>query len=134
MNDLIIEIIQPDDWHIHLREGKVLNIVSKFSSRINNRCIVMPNLTNPITTSFLAEKYISEIKKTFTTKSFTPLIPCYLTDTLNLKDFEQGLDKKTFIGKRDQAILEVLYGTGVASGWRRWRRNRGTRGWRQCSF
>ena len=100
MNDLIIEIIQPDDWHIHLREGKVLNTVSKFSSRINNRCIVMPNLTNPITTSFLAEKYISEIKKTFTTKSFTPLIPCYLTDTLNLKDFELGLDKKTFVGAK----------------------------------
>ena len=46
-----IEIIQPDDWHIHLREGDVLNIVSKFSSRINKRCIVMPNLNIPITTA-----------------------------------------------------------------------------------
>ena len=25
MNELIIEIIQPDDWHIHLREGKILD-------------------------------------------------------------------------------------------------------------
>ena len=57
MSELIIEIIQPDDWHIHLREGKILNTVSKYSSRINNRCIVMPNLKIPITTSDLGNKY-----------------------------------------------------------------------------
>ena len=63
MNEKIIEIIQPDDWHIHLREGDILKTVLKFSSRINNRCIAMPNLHNPITSSSLAIKYINEIKK-----------------------------------------------------------------------
>ena len=47
MNEAMIEIIQPDDWHIHLRQGEILNTVSKHSSRINNRCIVMPNLRHP---------------------------------------------------------------------------------------
>ena len=100
MNELTIEIIQPDDWHIHLREGKILDTVSQYSSRINNRCIVMPNLDQPITTSELAIDYIKEIKKTFKSNSFIPLIPCYLTDTLNLDDFEKALEKEIFIGAK----------------------------------
>ena len=100
MNDSIIEIIQPDDWHIHLRQGDILNAVSKYSSRINNRCIVMPNLEIPITTSHLAIKYLDEIQKTFKSNSFTPLIPCYLTDTLDFKSFEKALQNKIFIGAK----------------------------------
>jgi Dihydroorotase len=95
-----LEIIQPDDWHIHLREGEVLETVSKYSSRINNRCIVMPNLNIPITTSFLANQYKKEIFKTFNGDSFTPLIPCYLTDDLDLIDFEEALINRAFIGAK----------------------------------
>ena len=46
-----IDIIQPDDWHTHLREGDLLNLISKYSARINNRCIAMPNLEIPINPS-----------------------------------------------------------------------------------
>ena len=28
-----IEIIQPDDWHVHFREGDMLEMVTNFSSR-----------------------------------------------------------------------------------------------------
>ncbi len=98
MNEAMIEIIQPDDWHIHLRQGEILNTVSQYSSRINNRCIVMPNLDTPITTGELANQYKNEIRKTFQNNSFIPLIPCYLTDSLNLNDFEASLKKEIFIG------------------------------------
>ncbi len=98
MNEAMIEIIQPDDWHIHLRQGEILNTVSQYSSRINNRCIVMPNLDTPITTGELANQYKNEIRKTFQNNSFVPLIPCYLTDSLNLNDFEASLKKEIFIG------------------------------------
>ncbi len=108
MNEVMIEIIQPDDWHIHLREGEILNTVSQYSSRINNRCIVMPNLDNPITTGELANQYKNEIKKTFQNKSFIPLIPCYLTDILDLNDFESSLEKDIFIGGK-------LYPTNVTT-------------------
>ena len=100
MNGSMIEIIQPDDWHIHLRQGEILSAVSKYSSRINNRCIVMPNIDIPITTSYLANKYKNEIKKTFQFNSFTPLIPCYLIDTIDVKDFEEALKKEIFIGAK----------------------------------
>ena len=96
----IIEIIQPDDWHVHLREGRMLKVVSKYSSRINNRCIVMPNLEVPITTTYLAKKYKSEIQGSFNVRPFIPLIPCYLTDNLDLKDFKEGLENEIFIGAK----------------------------------
>jgi len=47
------KIIRPDDWHVHLREGKLLKAVINHSTRVNQRCIVMPNLNDPITTTFL---------------------------------------------------------------------------------
>ena len=31
MNEAMIEIIQPDDWHIHLRQGEILKTVSQHS-------------------------------------------------------------------------------------------------------
>ena len=64
MKKSIIEIIQPDDCHIHLRHCEFLTAVTKYSSRINNRCIVMPNLEIPITTSYLAKKYKNEVENT----------------------------------------------------------------------
>ena len=100
MNIKSIEIIQPDDWHIHLREGEILKTVSKYSARINNGCIVMPNLEIPITTSDLAKKYIREIQDTFVSSFFTPLIPCYLIDNLNLNDFKYALKNEIFIGAK----------------------------------
>ena len=30
-----IKIIQPDDWHVHLREGEMLKQVTKCTSRVN---------------------------------------------------------------------------------------------------
>ena len=100
MNGLSIEIIQPDDWHVHLREGNLLSLVTKFSSRINKRCIVMPNLQNPIITSKQANAYKDEIKKNDLSNNFIPLIPCYLIDSLDLIDFENGLKNNVFIGAK----------------------------------
>ena len=72
MKDLFIEIIQPDDWHIHLRHGEILTAVTKYSSRINNRCVVMPNLEIPITTAYLANQYKKEIQKFFSISILLP--------------------------------------------------------------
>ena len=52
-----IKIIRPDDWHVHLREGNMLEAVTQHSSRVSHRAIVMPNLEIPITTSQQAKDY-----------------------------------------------------------------------------
>ena len=58
-----IEIIRPDDWHSHLREDKLLQCIIKSSTRVLKRCIAMPNLLIPITSSFLCKEYKEKIKK-----------------------------------------------------------------------
>ena len=96
----LIEILQPDDWHIHLREGDILRLVAKYTSRINNRCVAMPNLRIPITNSKLAINYRNEINNSLKDASLNALIPCYLTDTLDLIDFENALINNIFFGAK----------------------------------
>ena len=43
-----IEIIKPDDWHVHFRDGKILEVVVPETSRHFGRAIIMPNLVPPI--------------------------------------------------------------------------------------
>ena len=93
-----IKIIQPDDWHVHFREDEMLRVVTKYSARINKRCIAMPNTSTPITSSNQAIKYKKLIETNSQSKSFEALIPCYLTDTINIDDFTYGLQNKIFIG------------------------------------
>ena len=95
----LLEIIQPDDWHIHLREGDMLELVANFSSRINNRCVAMPNTIDPITTYKKAQIYREQIKK-LSYKNFEPLIPCYLKEDLDIGNFREGLKNKYFFGAK----------------------------------
>jgi len=60
----------------------------------------MPNLNVPITNSKLALNYISQINNFVELDSFTPLIPCYLCDELDLEDFKESLQKNIFIGAK----------------------------------
>ena len=95
-----IEITQPDDWHVHFREGEMLKAITHYSSRINKRCIAMPNTEIPITNSIKAEDYRAEIKKNSKSDNFEILIPCYLTENLDLYDFKQALERNIFIGAK----------------------------------
>ena len=94
-----IEIIQPDDWHVHFREGDMLEMVTNFSSRINNRCVAMPNTLISITDTEKALIYKEQLRKA-SNNNFVPLIPCYLNDKLNLDNFRMGLQKKIFFGSK----------------------------------
>ncbi|XOT98632.1 dihydroorotase, partial [Alcaligenes pakistanensis] len=42
-------IHRPDDWHLHLRDGAVLESVLGHTAAQFDRAIVMPNLTPPVT-------------------------------------------------------------------------------------
>lgn len=95
-----LTIIRPDDWHIHLREGDLLQCVINSTTRVTGKSIVMPNLSIPITTSLLCKKYINEIMKLVKVNYFEPHIPCYLTDCLDLNDFNFALEENIFIGAK----------------------------------
>ncbi len=95
-----LKIIKPDDWHVHLRSGDMLKAVINCSTRINGRCIVMPNLEIPITNLQQGIAYKEEIYRSTNNKTFIPLLPCYLTENLDLKDFKFALQKNIFVGAK----------------------------------
>lgn len=99
-NSKNLKIIRPDDWHVHLREGELLQCVINSTTRVIGRCIAMPNLSIPITTSSLCKLYKDEIAKLVKVNYFEPHIPCYLTEDMDLNDFEVALQKNIFIGAK----------------------------------
>ena len=52
-----IQITQPDDWHVHLRDTGTLANVAPMTANQFNRAIVMPNLSPPVTTTAQALAY-----------------------------------------------------------------------------
>src|SRR6186713_1452471 len=46
-----ITIRRPDDWHLHLRDGAMLEGVIGDTSRTFARAIIMPNLVPPVVTT-----------------------------------------------------------------------------------
>ncbi|EYU17808.1 hypothetical protein MIMGU_mgv1a007899mg [Erythranthe guttata] len=77
-----LSITRPDDWHLHLRDGELLEAVVPHSSHHFGRAIIMPNLKPPVTTTAAAVSYRQSILKALPENSdFTPLMTLYLTDT-----------------------------------------------------
>lgn len=77
-----LSITKPDDWHLHLRDGDLLEAVVSHSAKHFGRGIVMPNLRPPITTTASAIVYREAILKALPPSSdFTPLMTLYLTDS-----------------------------------------------------
>ncbi len=56
-----IEIPTPDDWHVHLRDGPMLEAVVGYSARRFRHSMVMPNLVPPITDASAAVAYRNRI-------------------------------------------------------------------------
>ena len=77
-----LTIAQPDDWHLHLRDGAAMASVLPHSARQFARAMVMPNLKPPVTTTEQASQYQRRIKAALPGGSkFEPLMTLYLTDT-----------------------------------------------------
>ena len=82
-NPTQLQMIQPDDWHLHIRDGDVMKNVLIDTARQFARAIIMPNLKPPVTTVELAKAYRSRIDAQMQSagiSDFTPLMTLYLTD------------------------------------------------------
>ncbi|MBE9568284.1 MAG: dihydroorotase [Proteobacteria bacterium] len=75
-----LTITQPDDWHLHLRDGDALNSVAPLTAKQFARAIIMPNLSPPVTTVVLAVEYLDRILAAVDGTEFEPLMTLYLTD------------------------------------------------------
>ena len=84
-----ISIRRPDDWHVHLRDGAMLDAVAPFTARQFARAIVMPNLSPPVTSVAAASAYRERIVAA-AGADFTPLMTCYLTDDADADELARG--------------------------------------------
>ena len=96
INELIIP--RPDDMHLHLREGKMLKVVSQHSASQFGRAIIMPNLKNPVINTELAHIYYDEIKKHTKTLQFEPLMTIFFNEGLTLEELKKIKASSKIIG------------------------------------
>ena len=86
-----ITIRRPDDFHVHLRDGAMLEAVLPFTAAQFARGVIMPNLMPPVTSVAMARGYRERILKARPDGSdFQPLMTCYLTDAADRDEIERG--------------------------------------------
>ena len=86
-----LKIRRPDDWHLHLRDGAMMEGVIADSSRHFARAIIMPNLVPPVVTTEDAQAYRQRIMAALPAgDSFQPLMTLYLTEHTSPDDLEEG--------------------------------------------
>jgi len=88
-----LEIIRPDDWHLHVRSGEALKSVVGMTAAQMGRAIIMPNLTPPVSNAIQAQQYYQEIMAALPAEpDFTPLMVLYLTDKTTPKQIQAAVD------------------------------------------
>ncbi|QDP20523.1 dihydroorotase [Sphingomonas xanthus] len=94
-----LTIRRPDDWHVHLRDGEMLERVAPFTARQFGRAIVMPNLSPPVTSIDAASAYRARIVAA-AGEGFTPLMTAYLTDTIDADALARGHDEGVWVAAK----------------------------------
>lgn len=111
-----LDLIAPDDFHIHLRDENALKTTVLHASRQFSRVLVMPNLKEPITTAPKAVAYLERIKAAIPIgSSFTPLMTLYLTDKTTKSDIKSCLTHQIKAVKLYPAGATTNSDSGVTS-------------------
>ncbi len=86
-----ITLLQPDDWHVHLRDSDALVHTVAATARYFARAIVMPNLKPPVVDTASARAYRERIMANIPAGlSFEPLMTLYLTDGTKAEEIAQA--------------------------------------------
>jgi len=79
-----ITLTRPDDWHLHLRDGDMLDAVVAASAEHFGRALIMPNLVPPVVNGHDASQYreriIQALRRSNARVGFTPMMTLYLTE------------------------------------------------------
>lgn len=102
-----IEIIQPDDFHVHLRQREYLKDTVQYVKKFK-KILVMPNLQPPIITIQQAENYRKEILSYRTNSLFEPYMTLYLNKHLPKQELTRFQDYSWLLGIK-------LYPSGVTT-------------------
>ena len=96
-----LTIRRPDDWHVHLRDGAMLEAVAPWTARQFARAIVMPNLVPPVISVGAAEAYRTRIMAALPRGcDFTPLMTCYLIDRAEPAELVRGYESGAWVAAK----------------------------------
>ena len=100
MSDMqTLTLRQPDDFHVHLRDGVHLHAAVPFTARQFARAMIMPNLKLPVTTVALAMAYRERILAAVPAGlSFQPLMSLYLTNNTSPTEIREARDTDFIVG------------------------------------
>src|SRR3989344_6186981 len=94
-----IEIIKPDDWHCHFRQGEFLNRTVLDSAKRFRRAVAMPNLQPPVTTVEQALNYQQQLHCVLpSAQPFTFLMVLYLTENTSVEEIAKIKHHETIVG------------------------------------
>ena len=94
-----LTLIQPDDWHVHFRDGEQLDTVVPHTAERFGRALVMPNLTPPITTVAAARAYRARIVAAAADfPAFDPYLALYLTPQTSVADVDRVAAEPRILG------------------------------------
>ena len=89
-----LTIRRPDDMHLHVRDGMIMDRVVRASAAVFGRAIIMPNLVPPVTTGEAALAYRRRILDALPeSSSFQPLMTIYLTDDTDPREVRDSIDR-----------------------------------------
>lgn len=96
-----LTILQPDDWHVHFRDGVLLEETVAATARHFARALVMPNLKPPLVTleSLLAyrEQILAHIPAGI---CFTPYFSFYLNESVSVETLKKSANQDFILGAK----------------------------------
>lgn len=96
---MTLTITQPDDWHIHLRDGNFLATTVAHAARQFQRVLVMPNLKPPVSSLNEAKQYYQAIMAAVPAGlSLQPLMTLYLMDRTTAYDIKEAKQSQLIYG------------------------------------
>lgn len=94
-----INITQPDDWHLHVRDGAVLADVLPHTAQRFARAIIMPNLKPPVATVEAAQRYRNRILEALPEGlTLEPLMTLYLTPQTSPEEIHRAKESGIVYG------------------------------------
>ena len=100
MNEM--QIIRPDDWHVHLRGADMLPYTLAHANSQFGRILAMPNLSPPITKVGDVDRYVSSIEaSTASSSQLRVYHSLYLTDVTSVTEVS--------VASSDERIIAVKW-------------------------
>lgn len=116
-----LTLTQPDDWHLHLRDGANMASIVAATARCFARAIVMPNLKPPITTVEQALAYRDRILAALPCR-FNPLMTLYLTDNTPVAEIAKVKESTNVVAVKYYPAGATTHSDSGVTDWHRvWR-------------